>query len=181
MPHPTTPLRHYGRDHATNHGWCDLPEPDAHRRRASYLYGLIVTGSVLAVAPTSQRLVLVALLVLGTLVVYWAAETYVHWIAARTHLQRPLTREERRGVVRDGWPLVAASAVPLLLLGVEAVLSIETSLAVDLALAVNAGLLFGVGFTMGKAGGLTGGRLVVSAAITGLLGLVMIGLKVALH
>lgn len=44
---------------------------------------------------------------------YWAAETYVHWIAARTLVQRDLNRDERRGIVRDGWPLMAASAVPL--------------------------------------------------------------------
>jgi hypothetical protein len=154
---------------------------DAHRRRASYLYGLIVTGAVLAAAPTELRLVMVSLLVLGTLVVYWAAETYVHWIAARTVLQRGISRDERWSVVRDGWPLVAASAVPLLLMWAEAILQVETSLALDVALAVNAGLLFGVGFTMGKTGGLTGARLLLSVGATGLLGLGMIALKVTLH
>ena len=64
---------------------------DPHRRQASHLYGLIVSGAVLATAPDDFRLVRVAVLLFGTLVIYWAAETYVHWIAARSVVQRHLT------------------------------------------------------------------------------------------
>lgn len=157
------------------------PHADPHRRRAAYLYGLIVTGAVLATAPDDFRLVRVALLVLGTLCIYWAAETYVHWMAARTVLKRALNRHEQRAVVRDGWPLVAACGIPLLLLFLEALVGMETKAALDLTLAVNAALLFGLGWQMGRASGLTGPRQLISAAVTGLLGVLMVLLKVQLH
>ena len=154
---------------------------DPHRRRAAHLYGLIISGAVLASAPDEFRLVRVAVLLLGTLCIYWFAETYVHLMAARTHLRRMLTRPERRHIVVDGWPLVAASAVPLTALAIEAVLGMETKVALDLTLAVNAVMLFLVGWRMGKVSGLTGGRLVFAAGVAGLLGVTMIGLKTLMH
>ena len=120
-------------------------------------------------------------MLLGTLAIYWAAETYVHLIATRTHVRRTLTREERRFIVRDGWPLVAACAVPLLCLTVEALLGVETSVALDVTLALNAVLLFVTGWQMGAASGLTGGRLALSSLIAGLLGIALIVLKSLLH
>ena len=92
----------------------------------------------------------------STLLVYWAAETYVHWIALRALVQRDLTAGERRRIVRDGWPLVAACGVPLLFLGLEALVGMETSVALDLTLAVNAVLLFIIGWQMGEEGRLGG-------------------------
>ena len=154
---------------------------DPHRRRAAHLYGLIVSGAVLASAPEDLRLSRVAIILLCTLGIYWAAETYVHWIAARTLVQRDLTPEERRKIIADGWPLVAACAVPLLFLGAEALVGVETGVALDLTLAVNAVLLFTVGWQMGTAGALTGLRLALSAAASGLLGLALIVLKTLMH
>jgi hypothetical protein len=156
-------------------------QADHHRRRAAHLYGLIVSGAVLATAPDDFRLVRVAVLLLGTLCIYWAAETYVHWMAARTVLQRDLRPAERRAVVRDGWPLVAACGVPLFLLCLEALVGMQTKTALDLTLAVNAALLFALGWQMGRASGLRGSRLVIASASAGLLGILMIVLKTQLH
>ena len=154
---------------------------DHHRRRAAHLYGLIVSGAVLATAPQDIRLFKVAIILLCTLGIYWAAETYVHWIAARTLVQRDLTHDERLKIIADGWPLVAACAVPLLFLGAEALLGVETSVALDVTLVVNSVLLFIVGWQMGTAGGLKGVRLLLSAGATGLLGLALIALKTLMH
>ncbi len=163
------------------HGATSESGTDPHRRRASHLYGLIITGAVLATAPEEFRLLRVAVLLLGTLCVYWAAETYVHFMAARTVLQRALSRDERRAIVRDGWPLVAACTVPLVLLLLEALVGMRTSTALDLTLAVIAALLFVLGWRMGRASGLTGARLLLSTCIAGLLGIAMILLKTLLH
>ena len=157
------------------------PLSDPHRRQASHLYGLIVSGAVLATAPDEFRLARVAVLLLGTLCIYWAAETYVHWIAARTHLQRNLTRQEGRRIFLDGWPLVAASGVPLAVLALEALLGVETKVALDVTLGVNAVLLFVLGWRMGRVGGLTGVRLLLSATAAGLLGVTLIALKTLMH
>jgi hypothetical protein len=154
---------------------------DPHRRRAAHLYGLIICGAVLATAPDEFRLVRVAVLLLGTLCIYWLAETYVHWMAARTLLRRDLTRPERRSIVVDGWPLVAASAVPLAALAIEALVGIDTKAALDITLALNAVMLFAVGWRMGTVSGLTGAKLVLAAGIAGLLGVTLIGLKTLMH
>jgi hypothetical protein len=154
---------------------------DPQRRRAAHLYGLIVSGAVLASAPDEFRLVRVAVILLGTLAIYWAAETYVHWMAARAVRQRPVTRAESGAIVRDGWPLVAASAVPLAVLALEALLGVETDVALDVTLAVNAVLLFIVGWQMGRVSGLSGARHLASAAAAGLLGVTLIALKTLMH
>ncbi|WP_323099528.1 hypothetical protein [Intrasporangium sp. YIM S08009] len=154
---------------------------DAHRRRASHLYGLVVTGAVLATAPDDVAIRRVALLLLGTLAIYWVAETFVHWTATRTVLHRDLTRHEQQAVVLDGWPLVAASAGPVALLFLEAVLRVETGTAVNIALAATVVLLVVVGYQMGSTGGLRGVRLVGASLLVGLLGVAMIVLKTLLH
>jgi hypothetical protein len=152
-----------------------------HRRRASHLYGLIISGSVLASAPLTFGLARIAGAVVATLVVYWAAETYAHWIAARASYGRALRPAEERAVVRDGLPLVAASVVPVAVLLAEALLQVEVSRGVDVALAVNVVMLALVGWRMSRASGLRGLRHVGATVLTGLLGVAMIGLKLALH
>jgi hypothetical protein len=158
-----------------------VPAGDPHRRQAAHLYGLIVSGAVLATAADEFRVVRVAIILLCTLAIYWAAETYVHWIALRTLVQRDLTSDERRKIVSDGWPLMTACAVPLLFLGLEALLGVETAVALDMTLAVNTVLLFLVGWQMGKAGGMTGARLALSVGASGLLGVALIMLKTLMH
>ncbi|GAA1732331.1 hypothetical protein GCM10009809_29790 [Isoptericola hypogeus] len=157
------------------------PASGADRRGPAYLYGLVITGSVLAAAPEDLGLLRVAALLAGTLVVYWCAETYAHVIAARTHLRRTLAPHERREIAADGLPLVAACAIPGLVLLAEALLQVEPALAVDVALLVNLALLVVVGWRMSTASGLTGARRLVSTALAGLLGVAMIVLKLSLH
>jgi hypothetical protein len=159
---------------------ADRPVADRHRRRASYLYGLIVSGAVLAAASENYRIARVALGLLLTLVIYWASETYVHWMAARAEHRRDLTPAERRAIVADGWPLVTACAVPLVILLVEAALGVDSSIAFDVALWANSGLLVLVGYLMSRDSGLTGWRLVASSLLAGALGLAIIGLKTLL-
>ncbi|MBT0993534.1 hypothetical protein KIN34_04445 [Cellulomonas sp. DKR-3] len=154
---------------------------ESHRRRAAHLYGLVITGSVLAAAPTDLGLVRVAALLAGTLLVYWVAETYAHWVAARTVVRRALTSHEAREVMTDGLPLVTACAIPAAVLLVEAVLDVEPGTAIDVALAVNVVLLGVVGWRMGVRSGMRGLRLVLSTALCCLLGVAMIVLKLSLH
>ena len=102
-------------------------------------------------------------------------------MAARTLVRRDLTGPERRAIVVDGWPLVAASAVPLAALALEALLGLETKVALDITLAVNAVMLFAIGWRMGKDSGLTGARLPLAAGVAGMLGVTMIALKTLMH
>jgi hypothetical protein len=154
---------------------------ESYEQRSAYLYGLIITGSVLASAPEDHGLVRIAALLGGTLLVYWCAEAYAHLIAARTLARRPLRPAERREVLSAGLPLVAACAVPGVVLLAEALLRVPPSVAVDVALVVNLGLLLVVGWRMCTAGGLRGRSRLASTLVAGLLGCAMIALKLALH
>ncbi|MFC8801390.1 hypothetical protein ACFT2C_26965 [Promicromonospora sp. NPDC057138] len=155
--------------------------PGGYEQRAAYLYGLIITGSVLAAAPEEGGPVRIAALLGGTLLVYWCAETYANMVAARTVVQRPLRPSERREVLTEGLTLVSACAVPAAVLLAEAVLRVPTSVAVDIALVVNVALLLRIGWRMSTEGGLTGANRLVSTGIAGLLGVAMIALKLLLH
>lgn len=158
-----------------------LTRPRLVRRRAGHLYGLVVTGSVLAAAPDSIGLARLALALLGTLLVYWAAESYAHWTATRTLLGRSLRGEERREVVTDGLPLVAACLVPVAVLLAEALLDVPTGTGVRVALLANTALLVGVGWRMATSGGVRGFARVANSVGVGLLGVAMVALKYALH
>lgn len=158
-----------------------LSHAQQHRRRASHLYGLVITGSVLAAAPEKFGLVRLAVALVGTLLVYWAAETYAHWIALRSLLGRPLHGHERTEVVQDGLPLVAACLVPVVVLLVEAAVGVETSRGVEIALVINVALLGLVGWNMAGGGGITGWRRLVASILTAFLGLAMVALKLSLH
>ncbi|GIG35562.1 hypothetical protein [Cellulomonas pakistanensis] len=157
-----------------------LERPRLVRRRAGHLYGLVVTGSVLAAAPETIGLVRLALVLVGTLLVYWAAESYAHWTATRTLLGRALHAEERREVVTDGLPLVAACLVPVAVLVAEAVLRVPTGAGVRVALLTNTALLVAVGWRMSTAGGVRGVARVANAAGIGLLGAALVVLKYTL-
>lgn len=156
-------------------------QPDSARRRAAHLYGLVVTGSVLAAAPLELGLARIALLLLGTLCVYWAAESYAHMIAARTVLRRRMLAYERTEVLRDGVPLIAACLVPAVILVAEAVLGVDPTTGVEIALAVNLTMLLVVGWRMSTVSGMRGFGRIGSTLVCGLLGLALVGLKMSLH
>ncbi len=158
-----------------------LPAGGQVRRRAAHLYGLVVTGAVLGAAPDTVALGNLVLALVGTLTVYWVADTYVHWMATRAVHGRGLDRLERREAVRDGLPLVAACTIPVIVLVAEIVLAVPTERAVRIAMVVNVGLLLGVGWEISRSGGLVGWRRIGSTVGTGLLGIVMIALKSLLH
>jgi hypothetical protein len=158
-----------------------LPAGGRVRRRAAHLYGLIVTGAVLGAAPDSVTLGHLVLALVGTVIVYWAADTYVHWMATRAVRGRSLDPRERREAVRDGLPLIAACTIPVVVLVAELVLSVSTERAVRIAMLVNIALLLGVGWEISTSGGLVGWRRAGSVLGTGLLGVAMIVLKSLLH
>jgi len=159
----------------------EVIRPNVGRRSASALYGLIISCAVLATASPDARLVGVALLVIGTLAIYWVAETYVHAMAARQQQHHELTGAQFLVIARDGLPIITITFAPLVALLIAALLGLSTELGEDIALAVNIALLLGFGYHMSKDAGIRGLRLVISALIAGLLGLAMVGLKIFLN
>jgi hypothetical protein len=156
------------------------PEPNAHRRRASALYGLIIAGSVLATSGTEERLLAVAGALVATLGVYWSAETYVHVMAERGVERHVLDVRTVAGIASDGLPLITVSGVPLAVLLVGALAGLSTARAAEVALYVNTAVLLIEGYRISRDAGITGWRLGATVTFTGFLGLFMIGLKAAL-
>jgi hypothetical protein len=155
--------------------------PDAHRRRASELYGLIIGGAVLATSGVEERLLFIALSLVITLAVYWVAETYVHLMAERGVEGHELSRGTAATIAKDGLPLITVSAVSLVVLLVCGLAGMSGVKAADWALYANTLVLLVAGYRISRDAGLTGLRLAGSVAISGVLGLAMVGLKIALN
>lgn len=151
------------------------------RRRAAYLYGLIICGTVLAAEPENITPWVVGAALVATMLVYWTAETFAHWVGARSAHARALTRSERWELITDGLPLVAAGLVPAVILILEGVAGIATPTAVTGALVVTTALLAVVGWMMSPTERPWSVRRIAYASTTVLLGLAMIELKNAVH
>ena len=156
------------------------PPPAAHasaaRRRSAGIYGTIVASAVLAAGGGHLRTVPLAVTVLVTLLVYWAAEGYAD-LLGEAHAGHLPTSGQVRASLATIWPMVSASYVPLLSLLVAHVLGADTKTAATVALVVAIVLLLVQGWAGGKASQLRGLRLLAVTLIAGAFGVVMILLK----
>jgi hypothetical protein len=149
-------------------------------RTANGIYGVIVGTAVMA-ADNGGGVGRLVVAVLVTLLVYWAAERYAHVLARRIGLGRKLTRPELRRELSDGWELVTASYLPLLVLVTSSTLGADLFGSVRNALVFSTGLLALNGWRVGDEVGLGRSRRLLSAAIAGAFGIVMIVLQTFLH
>jgi hypothetical protein len=159
----------------------DAPPPAVHgtaaRRRSAGIYGTIVASAVLAAGGGHLRTVPLAVTVLVTLLVYWAAEGYAELLSEQIHAGRLPTRAQLRASLAAIWPMVSASYVPLLCLVVATLLGATTRNAATVALAVAIALLLVHGWAAGRAAQLHGLRLLAVAMVAGGFGVMMILLK----
>jgi hypothetical protein len=152
----------------------------AEQRLASEIYGLIIASSVLAAGTDDHNILHVALSVFVTLVVYWLAETYAHVIAAH-HVRGQKIWWHTRRELRAGWPLVSASFIPLVTVIVAALFGATVDTAQTVGMVATTALLFAAGWIAARRNDLAGFRPVLAAALAAGLGVVLIGLKTALH
>jgi hypothetical protein len=149
----------------------------AARRRSAGIYGTIVASAVLAAGGSHQRTVALAVAVLVTLLVYWAAEGYAELLGEHAHSGRLPSWSHVRASLAGIWPMVTASYVPLASLLVVRVLGADTRTAATVALVVAIALLLVQGWVAGKAAQLRGVRLLAVTLIAGAFGVMMILLK----
>ena len=157
------------------------PPPALHataaRRRSAGIYGTIVASAVLAAGGSHLRTVALAVAVLVTLLVYWAAEGYAELLGEHAHSGRLPSWSHVRASLAGIWPMVTASYVPLASLLVVRVLGADTRTAATVALVVAIALLLVQGWVAGKAAQLRGVRLLAVTLIAGAFGVMMILLK----
>ncbi|GIJ47909.1 hypothetical protein Val02_47950 [Virgisporangium aliadipatigenens] len=147
---------------------------------ADGIYGIIVSAAVMA-ASHARSAVAVALSVLVTLIVYWAAERYAGLLAERIHEGHRLDRRQVRRHLTRGWEIVTASWLPLLVLVLLRSVGTSLSAAIGWALGCSTALLCVAGWEMGRQSALSTGERLLSAATAGMFGVLMILLKALLH
>jgi hypothetical protein len=131
---------------------------------------------VLAAGGGQLATVPLAVTVLVTLLVYWAAEGYAE-LLGEAHAGHLPTWGQVRASLATIWPMVSASYVPLLSLLVARILGADTKTAATVALVVAVVLLLVQGWAGGKASQLRGLRLLAVTLIAGAFGVAMILLK----
>jgi positive regulator of sigma E activity len=147
---------------------------------AAGLYGIIVGAAVVAAAH-AERAVAVAVSVLVTLIVYWAAERYARIIAERVHEGHRPAWGTVRGHLTTGWEMVTTSFLPLLVLVLVRLFGARLVTA-EIASLVCSTILLGVaGWRMGGNARLTSAERLVATAVAALFGVSMIVLKTWLH
>lgn len=147
---------------------------------AAGIYGVIVGAAVMA-ASHADSVAAVEAAVLVTLLIYWVAERYARLVAARIHSGRRPSWPELRRQLGQGWEIVSASTLPLVVLAGLGLLGADVEAAVVAGLACSTALLCLAGWEMGRGGRLSPGERVTAALVAGSFGMVMIALKTLLH
>jgi positive regulator of sigma E activity len=161
---------------------ADPDDPSGRVDRISgSIYGTIIAASVMATGAGHTPLGGICLAVVVTLLVYWLAEAYAHVLALRIVHASQSRRDHVHRHLRQTATLVTASVAPLAALLVAALLGADTSGAVLTALIFTAAWLGVLGWIAARRAGLRGPPLVASTVGSGLIGLVLIALKFALH
>jgi hypothetical protein len=152
-------------------------------RIAAAVYGTILVLAVVSYLSEDDALGPgeVAVAMMGTAVVYFAAHVYVDYLSWRMVGERTRTSEMLRRVVVEEWPLLQATVAPgvPLILGAVGVLNRSTS--IDLALIVALVNLVGWGYESGRRSYRTRVGAVGSALVAVALGFVVVALKNLLH
>jgi hypothetical protein len=150
------------------------------RATAAAIYGIIVSSAVMASAHGDSALKL-AVAVLATLLIYWAAERFAHVMGEQIVHARELTAGRLRSHLGSGWELVSASFLPLGVLLAAGLLGADVDDAVLAALLCATALLFAAGWKVGGEADLSRSSRLVSALLSGAFGAAMILLKSLLH
>ena len=120
------------------------------------------------------------LTILGTAFIYWLAHLHARTLGdAVKHHTHPV--DALKEALAETWPILAAALVPAVILIVTQLAGLPIRTDAWIAVIASTVLLTIYSFFAGRRGGLGLGGSVLSAAIGALLGILVIGLKAALH
>jgi len=147
------------------------------RRRASGIYGAIITAAILDTVGGHASTTVLVISVVVTLLVYWIAEEYAEVLGEHTAGGRLPSRAYILGALAATWPMVSASFAPLLAVVLATLAGASALTAANVGLVAAMVLLTIHGWLAGRAAQLQGWKLVAATSIAAGLGLVMILLK----
>ena len=142
--------------------------------------GTIVSAAVIAAAAGHLEESHIVLAILGTAFIYWLAHLHARTLgdAVKQHTHPVNALKE---ALAETWPILAASLVPALILLLTQVFGIKIRTGAWIAVIASTVLLTIYSFLAGRRGGLGLPGSLLSAAIGAGLGILVIGLKAALH
>jgi hypothetical protein len=146
-------------------------------RPADGIYGTIITASVLASAGDELTAGPLAVSVLITIAVYWLVDVYSELLGGHFEHERLPSWPEVRTAMFIAWPMISASFIPLVVLGLARLSGLSNSSAATAALASALVMLVIYAWTAAHAAQLRGRRLAFVTSIAALLGILMIVLK----
>lgn len=147
------------------------------RRRAAGIYGAIITAAILDAGGGKQPTSTLVVSVVVTLLVYWLAEQYAEVLGEQAAGGGLPSRAYVRETLATTWPMITASYLPLLALGLARLAGASALTAANIGLAVAIVLLTIHGWLAGRAARLHSWKLLVATSTATALGLVMILLK----
>ncbi len=152
------------------------------RYAARSVYGtIVVLALLLAVQPHSPGPLPAAALVVGTLLAILGAEAYSEILGAEVELRRRLDRDERVERYRELGLMFAAAVWPVAFLLLAAVGVLEEDTAFGLGIWLSVAMLFAYGFLARRLSHGSVFSAVVSAAVLGLIGLLLAAFKSVMH
>jgi hypothetical protein len=147
------------------------------QRRASGIYGIIITAAILDTIGGRASTTVLVISVVGTLLVYWIAEQYAEILGEHSAGGQLPSLAYIRGTLAATWPMVSASFAPLLAVVLATLAGASALTAANVGLGVAMALLTIHGWLAGRAAQLQGWKLLAATSIAAGLGLVMILLK----
>ena len=147
------------------------------RRRASGIYGAIITAAILDTVGGHASTTVLVISVVGTLLVYWIAEEYAEVLGEQAEGGTLPGWTYVRGALAGTWPMVSASYLPLLALVAARLAGASALTAANVGLVAAILLLIVHAWSAGRAARLQGWYLLAATSIAAGLGLVMILLK----
>jgi positive regulator of sigma E activity len=140
----------------------------------------VVSAAVIAAAVGHLEETRLVLTILGTAFIYWLAHLHARTLGdAVKHHTHPV--DALKEALAETWPILAAALVPAVILIVTQLAGLPIRTDAWIAVIASTVLLTIYSFFAGRRGGLGLGGSVLSAAIGALLGILVIGLKAALH
>jgi hypothetical protein len=142
--------------------------------------GTVVSAAVIAAAAGHLEETYIVLAILGTAFIYWLAHLHARTLGdAVKHRTHPV--DALKEALAETWPILAAAALPALILLTAKLFGAEIRNAAWIAVIACAVLLAVYSFFAGRRGGLGLRGSLISAAIGAALGLLVVGLKAGLH
>jgi hypothetical protein len=146
---------------------------------AGAVHGTAIAAALIASAPKQLDLMTTAIAVPATLVVYWLAFSYAHFLATGISGRADGWVRGLRHSLAEEWSMVENSVLPLIVLLIAAGAGLSIEVATWVALGASVGLLFGWGLLAAARSGVTGGARWFGAGMSAVVGALIIALKVA--